>query len=54
MLATASYAPCVRIHRMEDGAPLAVLDHEAPAVDLLFSKDGHYLAVVLDNYQVVT
>ncbi|KAL6761876.1 WD40-repeat-containing domain protein [Haematococcus lacustris] len=53
MVATASYLPCVRIHNLLDGSPLAALDHEAPATACCFSPSTSHLAVVLDNFQVV-
>ncbi|GFH24129.1 WD_REPEATS_REGION domain-containing protein [Haematococcus lacustris] len=51
MVATASYLPCVRIHNLLDGSPLAALDHEAPATACCFSPSTSHLAVVLDNFQ---
>ncbi len=52
VVATASYGPCVRLHSVEDGTPVAVLDHAAPAVAVQFSPDGALLAVALENHMV--
>jgi WD40 repeat protein len=53
LLASASYAPVVRLHRLPDGAPLAILDHEAPASMVAFSPDSGMLAAVLQTTHAV-
>ncbi len=51
-MATGSYANTVRLHLIEDGSAVAVLDHAASATHIAFSPDSTLLAVALDNHTV--
>lgn len=53
LLATVAYDKTVRVTRLSQGSPVAVLDHPQPPVTVSFSPNSRWMAVGLEDNTVV-
>ncbi|GLI67543.1 hypothetical protein VaNZ11_011767 [Volvox africanus] len=53
LLATAAYDKTVRVTRLGNGTPVAVLDHPQPPTMVCFSPNNRWMAVGLEDHTVV-
>ncbi|GIM13509.1 hypothetical protein Vretimale_16605 [Volvox reticuliferus] len=53
LLATAAYDKTVRVTRLTNGSPVAVLDHPQPPTVVCFSPNSRWMAVGLEDHTVV-